>query len=255
VEVEILEFGAPGSDVPKFGMRRTNSQIHSLWRKMSLNPRPIVLCAAVALPATIASASVYSDAAFDLFDNGVANLDILNVDVTNDATTLSITVETRGYETWTKYLFFFNTGAPNQSTGNGWNRPINYNGQTIDRFIGSWVDAPSDNSQFWSFDGNWNNDFTFSNDQSDIGNRRVTWTVSLAALGLSFGDSLLFDVGTSGGGKFDTTVDLLSRDTQATDWWTNPATSGEFRKYVVVPSPGALALMVIAGLAGARRRR
>lgn len=212
----------------------------------------------LALPLVIAGASqagtVYGDAAFDLFDNGVDNLDILNVDVSNTATDLTITVETRGFANWTKYLLFLNTGAAAQSAGNGWNRPISYNGQTIDHFIGSWVDAADNNSQLYSFNGNWNLDSTFTNDQSDIANRRVSWTVSLASLGLDFGDSLLFDVGTSGGGEFDTTVDLLSRQDQATDWWTNPATSGEFRKYVVVPAPGAAMLLGLAGVFARRRR-
>lgn len=216
--------------------------------------RSIALSAAF-VGASAASAGVsFTDATFDLFDNGVANLDIVNVDISNTATDMTITVETRGFDTWTKYLFFFNTGAAAQSTGNGWNRPINYDGQTIDHYIGSWVDGASDNAQIWSFNGNWNQDSTFTNDQSDTGNNRVSWTFSLASLGLGIGSSLLFDVGTSGGGEFDTTVDLLSRDTQATDWWTNPATSGAFRKYDVVPAPGAAALLGLT-LGALRRRR
>lgn len=199
--------------------------------------------------------TTYTDSSFDLFDNGFANLDILEVTLSNTDTHLTITVETRGFADWTKYLFFFNTGSAQQSTGNGWNRPINYNGQTIDRYIGSWVDAPNSNSQFWSYDGNWNLDFTFDNDQSAIGLNRVSWTFSLAALGLGLGDSLLFDVGTSGGGDFDTTVDLLSRADQATDWWSNPAVSGEFLKYVIVPAPGSAALLALAFGLVARRRR
>lgn len=198
---------------------------------------------------------VYSDSTFDLFDNSFANLDIVSVSVFNTATDITFTVETRGFAAWTKYLFFLNTGSPNQTNTNAWNRPLNMSGQTIDHYIGSWVDAGSNNAQFWSFNSGWNLDFVFSNDQSDIGNNRVSWTVSLAALGLSIGDSLLFDVGTSGGGDFDTTVDLLSRADQATDWWTNPATSGQFLKYDIIPTPGAMALAALAGLAAVRRRR
>jgi len=217
-----------------------------------------ILASSTALAmATAASAglpALYNDATFDLFDNGFANLDIVSVLVSNTDTHITFTVETRGYESWTKYLFFLNTGAADQTSTNAWNRPLDMNGQTIDHFIGSWVDAGSDNAQLWSFNGGWNLDVLFSNDQSDTGNRRVSWTVSLEDLGLGLGDSLLFDVGTSGGGDPDTTVDLLSRADQATDWWTNPATSGQFLKYDIVPAPGAAALLALAGLAGRRRR-
>lgn len=205
--------------------------------------------------AAMAAPSDYADATFDIFDNLNSNLDIVGVSVSNTATDITFTVETRGYQSWTKYLFFFNTGGADQTGTNAWNRPVNLNGQTIDHFVGSWVDAGSDNSQLWSYTGAWNQTSTFSNDQSQTGINRVSWTISLAGLGLELGDSLLFDVGTSGGGDFDTTVDLLSRDTQATDWWTNPATAGQFLKYTVVPGPGALALLGVAGVVAGRRRR
>lgn len=199
-------------------------------------------------------ATTFNDATGDTFTPENPNMDIVSVDVSNTATHMTITVETLGYANWTKYLFFFNTGAADQSSSNGWNRPLDMNGQTIDHFIGSWVDQAADNSQLWSYGAAWNQDGTFSNDQSDTGNNRVSWTFELAWLGVGFGDVVLFDVGTSGGGEFDTTIDLLSRDTQATDWWTNPATSGSFRAYTIVPAPGALALVGLAG-AFARRRR
>jgi len=226
----------------------------SLQRSVMTNThRSIALMLSIA-GAAGAHAGTYLDAQFDLFDNGLANLDIASVDVSNTATHITFTVETRGYANWTKYLFFFNSGAANQTGTNAWNRPLNMNGQTIDHFIGSWVDAPDTNAQNWSYNGAWNLDFTFSNDQSDTGNNRVSWTVLLSDLGLVIGSSLLFDVGTSGGGDGDTTVDLLSRDDQATDWWTNPATSGEFRKYDVIPAPGSAALLGLA-LGALRRRR
>ncbi len=208
----------------------------------------------LAVAASAQAGLQYDDATFDTFTNGDANVDIVSVSVSNTDTHITFTVETRGYASWTKYLFFLNSGAADQTGTNAWNRPLDMNGQTIDHFIGSWVDAGTDNSQLWSFTGAWGQDSTFTNDQSDTGNNRVSWTTTLESLGLGIGDSLLFDVGTSGGGKFDTTVDLLSRSDQATDWWTNAATSGEFLKYDIVPTPGAVALLGLAG-AFARRRR
>lgn len=217
----------------------------------------IILVPVVAFASSaFARGQTFSDATFDLFDNNVANLDIVGVTVSNSATDITFSVETRGFEAWTKYLFFLNTGAANQTGTNAWNRPVNLNGQTIDHYIGSWVDQASDNAQFWSFNGNWNLDYNFTNDQSQAGSHIVSWTFSLASLGVGIGDKILFDVGTSGGGDNDTTVDLLSRDTQATDWWTNPATAGEYRSYQIVPAPGALALAgAAAAAAGLGRRR
>lgn len=221
---------------------------------MSTIHRSLVVALSFAGTSSAFSDVGYLDAIEDLFDNGVANLDITSVGVSNTATHMTITVQTRAYADWTKYMIFMNTGAPDQSTGNGWNRPMDYDGQTIDRFLGSWVDAASDNAQLWSYNGAWNLDAVVSADLSQIGSNMVSWTFSLEWLGLGIGDSLLFDVGTSGGGELDTSIDLLSRDDMATDWWTTPAVSGEFLKYVLVPSPGAFALLGIAGLMARRRR-
>ena len=164
-----------------------------------------VSAAFVVASSAIAAPDVYNDAQNDLFDNGFANLDIASVTVTNTATDITFSVATRGFANWTKYLFFINSGGPNQTGTNGWNRPVDLNGQTIDHFIGSWVDAPASNAQLWSFSGAWNHDSTFSNDQSLAGSNIISWTTSLASLGLGFGSVVSFDVGTSGGGDFDTT--------------------------------------------------
>jgi hypothetical protein len=149
----------------------------------------------------------YPDATGDLFDNGFTNLDIANVSVCNDDTTVCITIETVGYQSWTKYLLFFDT-VDGGTTSNAWGRPINLT-REIDRYIGSWVDAPDNNAQNWSWDGGaWVLDSTTSNDQTQTDTNRVSFYVSLAWLGLGIGDSFRFDVATSGGGGSDPGVDL-----------------------------------------------
>ncbi len=194
----------------------------------------------------------YSDATGDLFDNGLTNLDIAVVEVCNDATNLCITVETVGYENWTKYLIFFDT-VDGGTTSNAWGRPIDLTSE-VDRFVGSWVDASDNNVQNWGWDGaGWVLDGTTSNDQSQIGANRVSFTVSLAWLGLGIGDTFAFDVATSGGGN-DPGVDHLSRMDPATLGWADPSTSGPFLTYTIVPAPGAAALLGLAGLASRRRR-
>lgn len=204
-----------------------------------------LLCASVAC-----ASQTYSDSTFDLFDNGFANLDITGVSITNDATNLSIAVTTREFANWTKYLIFLNTADGGTGT-NGWGRPVDLSGAQIDYYIGSWVDAPSDNAQFWSYGSQWNLGSTLSN---SVSGNTVTWTVSLASLGLGIGSTFTFDVATSGGGN-DPGVDHLSRMDPATPGWGTASVAGAFLSYTVVPAPGALALVAAAGLLGASRRR
>jgi hypothetical protein len=214
----------------------------------------IACTAALALASASVAETVYNDAQFDMFDNGVGNLDIASVAVSNDATNLYIAVTTREFASWTKYMIFLNAGGAGTGS-NAWNRPVNLAGQSITHFVGSWVDQGSDNQQFVAWDGgawNWGGVVVSSN--SVLGNT-VTFTISLAGLGIGVGDSLLFDVATSGGGDNDSGIDHLSRSTQSTGWWTETSVAGEFLKYNIVPGPGAAALLGLAGLAGGRRRR
>jgi len=195
------------------------------------------------------NAAIYTDASNDLFDNGFANLDIESVQLTDDGVNLTIAVTTRSFQNWTKYMMYFDTAAGGTSS-NGWNRPVNLTSD-IERYIGSWVDAPSDNAQFWAWGGsNWSLDGTLTN---SVSGNTVTWTVSLASLGVNAGDTFYFDIATSGGGN-DPGVDHLSRNDPATPGWGTASTSGSFLAYTTVPTPGALAVLGLAGLAGRRRR-
>ena len=208
--------------------------------------------AAMAFASSALAGVSYVDEVNDLFDNGFTNLDISAVNVTNDATNLYFEVSTVGFLNWTKYMFYFDTGAGG-TVSNGWNRPVILS-REIDRYIGSWVDQPSSNAQLWDWNGgSWSLGSTVSNDQSLIGSNIVKFTVSLAWLGVGLGDTFYFDVATSGGGN-DPGVDHLSRSNQATPGWSTPSESGSFLAYTVIPSPGAVALLGLAGLAGRRRR-
>lgn len=195
------------------------------------------------------NAALYTDSSNDLFDNGLANLDIESVEVTDNGTDLTIAVTTRGFQNWSKYMMYFDTAAGG-TTSNGWSRPVNLTSE-IERYIGSWVDAPTGNTQVWSYGSGWNMDSqSISN---SVSGNTVTWTVSFAALGLTAGQTFYFDIATSGGGN-DPGVDHLSRADQATPGWGTASTSGNFLAYTTVPTPGALALLGLAGLAGRRRR-
>jgi len=210
--------------------------------------RSLIVCAIVASVASAASADSYTDASLDLFDNGLDNLDITGVNMSDDGVNLTIAVTTRGFQNWTKYMMYFNTTGAG-TTSNGWARPVNLT-SNIDYYVGSWVDAPSDNAQFWSWTGAWNQTGTLTN---SVSGNTVSFTMSLASLGLSAGQTIYFDVATSGGGN-DPGVDHLSRSDAATPGWGTASTSGNFLAYTTVPAPGAIALLGLAGLAGRRRR-
>jgi len=204
---------------------------------------------AVGVLASSANAAIYTDNTFDTFDNGLANLDIASVDMSDDGVNLTIAVTTRGFQTWTKYMMYFDTAAGG-TTSNAWSRPVDLNGREIEHYIGSWVDASSNNAQFWSWGGPWNQTGTLTN---SVSGNTVTWTVSLAALGVSAGQTIYFDIATSGGGN-DPGVDHLSRSDAATPGWGSASVAGGFLGYTTVPAPGAIALLGLAGLAGRRRR-
>lgn len=194
----------------------------------------------------------YTDSSNDLFDNGFANLDITSVFITDNGANLSISVTTRGFQNWTKYMMYFDT-ASGGTNSNAWNRPVNLTSD-IEYYIGSWVDSSSNNSQLVHWTGSswgWGSEQYMSN---SVSGNTVTWTMSLASLGLSAGSVFKFDVATSGGQSSDPGIDHLSRSDAATPGWGSPSTSGMFLTYTVSPAPGAIALLGMAGLFGTRRR-
>jgi hypothetical protein len=211
--------------------------------------RSLLVTAVAASLASVAAADSYTDASNDLFDNGFDNLDITGVSMSDDGSNLTLAITTRGFQTWTKYMMYFNTTGAG-TTSNAWARPVNLT-SNIDYYVGSWVDASTDNAQFWSWGGgSWGQTGTLTN---AVSGNTVTFTFSMASLGLSAGQTIYFDVATSGGGN-DPGVDHLSRSDLATSGWGSPSTSGNFLAYTTVPTPGAIALLGLAGLAGRRRR-
>jgi uncharacterized protein (TIGR03382 family) len=219
---------------------------------------------AVALAtAGVAHADVYTDAQNDLFDNSFAHLDIASVSVTHDATNIYFDIVTRGdvsAPTWGKYMIAINTAAPANDAANGWGRPINWNGQGIDFWIGTWADDGGDNfgGELRQMDGLGGNTLMAATYAGPgiSGSSLTTQTVTLsrALLGLTGDDSFSFDVMSSGGGGSDPGIDHLSRSDLATGGWGEGSSAGQFLTYTI-PTPGTLALLGLGGLAVARRRR
>lgn len=233
--------------------------------------RHILMAAAVATLAGIANASVYGDnsgnhlAGGDLHDffasQGFNHLDIVSVTITNDLSNLYIDIQTAGdldATNWGKYALGINTGVNAGDAGNGWGRNIAWGAnQTITHWVATWADDGGSGigGQVWSWNGGWSETGGLSgSDASQHAAGRQIFSVSLASLGLSVGDTFRFDVISTGGG-FDPGVDHLSRSDFATDNWGTQSVGGSFLSYTVVPTPGALAMLGMGGLIAGRRRR
>jgi MYXO-CTERM domain-containing protein len=216
--------------------------------------KSLIALGSALIVAGAANAAVYNDATGDLFDNSMTNLDIQSVQVSDNGSNITFSVTTVGFQNWTKYMIFIDTDPTGGTSSNAWSRPVDLSGASIEHFIGGWVDQGSNNSQNVTFRNggwDWGNYETFS---SSVSGNTVSYTVSLASLGLSAGSTVYFDVATSGGGN-DPGVDHLSRSTPATPGWGTASTAGAFLAYQVSPAPGAVALLGLAGLAGTRRRK
>lgn len=234
--------------------------------------KSILTACVIALTAGMASGDVFNDnvgnhlAGGDLHDffasQNFNHLDIVSVSVTNDATNLYFDIQLNAdidATAWGKYCVGINNsqGGPSDG-GNGWGRNIDWGGMSITHWIGTWADDGGSGigGQVWSYDGvGWNlTDGLSGADDSQHGAGHQIFSVSLASLGMGFGDVLLFDVISTGGGN-DPGVDHLSRFDYATDSWGTTSVAGSFLAYTIVPSPSAIALFGLGGLAVARRRR
>jgi len=207
----------------------------------------------------VASADVYVDADEDIFDLGFPHLDIHSVEVTNDATSITFSVTTNGdldAVAWGKYLVLIDS-RPGGDPGNGWGRNI---AATVDHdfFIGTWADdgGSAVGGQLWEYGAAWSQIGGVVGDDSQHALGIQTFSVDLAAMGLSVGDTILFDVATTGGGDTDPGVDHLSVSdgTLATDGWGTASVPGPYLAYTIVPAPGSLALLGLGAFAGLRRR-
>ncbi len=196
----------------------------------------------------------FQDATNDLFDNGMANLDIQSVTIRQtevpNGMSLTMSITTRGFADWTKYMVFIDFGVASDRTDNPWNRPVSTNGQSFDTFFGAWVDGSGGNQLWHGGATGWSLTSAMPQFVSASTN---TLTIDLGTFAGFNGHTILFDVATSGGGN-DPGVDHLSRSDMATSGWGTGSTSGTFMSYTMVPAPGVVALLGLAGLVSRRRR-
>ena len=234
--------------------------------------RAILAGIVLAAGASVASADVYADsvgnhlAGGDLHDffqsQGFDHLDIVQVEVTNDASNVYFDIQLNAdidATNWGNYMVAIDNGS-GTSSDNPWGpRPMDWNGQMVSHWIGTWANdgGSAIGGQVWQHDGaNWNQlGGLAGTDDSQHAAGHQMFAISLADLGVSIGDTILFDVMTSGGGGGDPGVDHLSRSDFATDNWGTGSVAGAFLSYTLVPAPSSLALLGLGGLAAARRRR
>ena len=228
---------------------------------------PWIGMASVLAVAAPSFGDMFMDATNDLFDNGFTNLDIMNVELTNDDTWLYISVQLNANlddTNWGKYAVGINNnmGGP-ESNSNAWGRNIDWM-RGITHWSATWADdgGTGVGGEIYEFDGagwtltgaTYNGSGNIAGDDSGHAAGFQRWQLSLASLGIGIGDTIAFDVISTGGGGSDPGVDHLSRQDPATPGWGTQSIAGTFGSYTVVPAPGAVALLGLAGLAGRRRR-
>ena len=210
---------------------------------------------------------VYNDATGDInpsLATGGGTLDLVSMEVSNTSTDIQFKLTVNGNigtTDWGKFMIGMSTGNPGTTSGNGWGRPINMSSTAggMDFWVGSWVDSGGGKELYSYTTPTWNQlvapgGFTLAAGAQST----ITYTLSLASLGLNNGDTFFFDAYSSGGGSGDSAVDALANPNYAISGWGGPYTSSSATgifSYTVVPAPGAIALLGLAGLVGSRKRR
>lgn len=212
----------------------------------------ITTLAALTAFTSTSRADTYTDATGENFTGaGGGILDITSVEVTNTATDMVFKIKLAGNPVatdWGKYCIgIYNTNFPAagdvSATGNGWTRPISINdpidpNDGMTHWVGSWVDGPMA-AQLYSFispnPAAWNGPNGASISKTTT---NVTITIPLTGLDFAtapsaFGQTLLFDVYTSGGGGTDSAVDALSRSTQSISDWGVAFVSTNLLSYTI----------------------
>jgi hypothetical protein len=243
-----------------------------MFTRIALSVAASALLAGVALQAQAApGVTTYNDAINDIdpgISTGSGTLDLVKMEVSNTASDVvfQLTVNGNiGSTDWGKFMIgIANNKGYGTSSSDGWARPITMSANGgMTNWIGSWVDGGGgaenrSNQTSWgltgaTYNGNFGGFSLSAGAQSTI-----TYTVSIASLGMSIGDTFSFDAYSSGGGGGDSAVDALANPNVAITSWGQPYDSGASNSFSytlsAVPAPGAIALIGVAGLMGRRRR-
>ena len=212
-----------------------------------------LLCIA-ALLAVPAFAAVYTDATNDIAF-ATPNLDISGAEVTNDFTNLKIIVQLIAdiqATDWGKYMVGIDSKPGGDALGNGWGRPISMS-SGMDVWLGGWVDSGG-NVEAYNYNVSWVLSNTYA---VTINQFSVEYTIPLGVIGLNPGDTIGFDIYSSGGGGSDGAIDALANPSQTiANWGDSYDSSNMVYTYNLIPEPTVIALAGVGllGLLLARRR-
>jgi len=243
-----------------------------MFTRIALSVAASALLAGVALQAHAApGVTTFNDAINDIdpgISTGSGTLDLVKMEVSNTDSDVMFKLTVNGNigsTDWGKFMIgIANNKGYGTSSSDGWGRPITMSANGgMTNWIGSWVDGGGgaenrSNQTSWgltgaSYNGNFGGFSLSAGAQSTI-----TFTVAIASLGMSIGDTFSFDAYSSGGGNGDSAVDALANPNVAITSWGQPYDSGASNSFSytlsAVPAPGAIALMGVAGLLGRRRR-
>jgi len=243
-----------------------------MFTRIALSVAASALLAGVALQAHAApGVTTFNDAINDIdpgISTGSGTLDLVKMEVsnTNSDVMFKLTVNGNiGSTDWGKFMIgIANNKGYGTSSSDGWARPITMSANGgMTNWIGSWVDGGGgaenrSNQTSWgltgaTYNGNFGGFSLSAGAQSTI-----TFTVSIASLGMSIGDTFSFDAYSSGGGNSDSAIDALANPNYAVSSWGQAYNSGPSNSFSytlsAVPAPGAIALIGVAGLMGRRRR-
>jgi len=239
-----------------------------MFTRIALSVAASALLAGVALQAHAApGVTTFNDAINDIdpgISTGSGTLDLVKMEVsnTNSDVMFKLTVNGNiGSTDWGKFMIgIANNKGYGTSSSDGWARPITMSANGgMTNWIGSWVDGGA-GSQLWTNGSSgWSGPASLAGFTVSAGAQStVSFTVSIASLGMSIGDTFSFDAYSSGGGGGDSAIDALANPNYAVSSWGQAYNSGPSNSvsYTLsaVPAPGAIALIGVAGLMGRRRR-
>ena len=223
-----------------------------------MKPHFIAMFTVTSLVASVALGDIYVDPTGDIA-TGNPNLDITQVEVTDNGEDLFVSMTVADLDAdWGNYLLF--TSLPGTSgsgdNDNPWGRNIS-GLEGANWFSGTWLTGGGgiDTQTYfggmgWQ-PGTW--DIFDSSVSIDWATSTITWTYSdFVSMASAMGHSGIdFEVATTGGNWGDPAIDTLGG--QGGNWGEGSTGAWTYHEFTGVPAPGALALLMMAGI-GRRRR-
>ncbi len=213
------------------------------------------------LATSLAGADLVVDPVGDIA-TGNPNLDIVSLDITDNGVDVFVTLTLDALDgDWGKYMLFidFDNGMGSGDNDNPWGRNVSGLAGT-DVFVGTWLDGGGgvdlqeyDAGGFWTAGSG----TVWASMSTDWAANAISWTFHNAVTG-SMADGYTgfeIEVGTTGGGWGDPAIDLLGAEGTQSGWGGDSHSEEQYwYEFSIVPAPGAVALLGIAGLARRRRR-